>query len=158
MLEQFLDWCYSTPVLALLRDTRFGMPISQSFHIFGITVLLGSTVAFNLRLTGLGFSETTLKTLADDLWPWARRALALTIFTGLLVFIVDPRRYVVNGPFRLKMLLLVAALAFQFTIFKWTVTSGEGDRLPMSRRWLIAGASLLLWFGVGWSGRFIGFL
>jgi hypothetical protein len=158
MLEQFLAWCYSTPILAVLRDTRFGMPISQSFHLLGITVLLGSTVVFNLRLTGVGFREVSLKTLADNLWPWARSAVAVTMFTGLLIFIVDPKRYVVNGPFRLKMLLLLCALAFQFTVFKRTVISGDGDRLPASRRWLIASVSVLLWFGVGWSGRFIGFL
>jgi len=158
MIEPFLDWCYSTPVLAFLRDTRFGMPISQSFHILGITVLLGTTVAFNLRLTGVGFRETSLRTMADSLWPYARWAVAITMFTGLLVFIVDPRRYLVNGPFRLKMLLLLCALIYQFTVFKRTVTSGDGDRLTASKRWRLAVISLVLWFGVGWSGRFIGFL
>ena len=41
MLEQFLEWCYQHARARRLRDPRFGMPISQSFHIFGITVLLG---------------------------------------------------------------------------------------------------------------------
>jgi hypothetical protein len=158
MLEQFFAWCYSTPVLAILRDSRYGMPISQSFHIFGITVLLGSAVACNLRLTGVGFRETPLTRLAGDLWPWVKRALVLTMVTGVLVFIVDPSRYYVNVSFRFKMLCLVAAITFQFTVFKRTVISGAGESLPAWRRWLIAGVSLTLWFGVGWAGRFIAFL
>jgi hypothetical protein len=158
MFEDLLDWCYRTPLLSILRDTRFGMPVSQSLHIFGFTVLLGSTVAFNLRLTGLGFRETSLQALARDLWPWAKRAVFVTMFTGLMVFVVDPRRYVANDSFRLKMVLFLAAVAFQFTVFKRTVATGEGDRLPASARWLIATASLLLWFGVAWAGRFIGFV
>lgn len=158
MLEQFFAWCYSTPVLAILRDTRYGMPISQSFHIFGITVLLGSTVACNLRLTGVGFLETPLTRLAGDLWPWVKRALVLTITTGLLVFIVDPSRYYANASFRAKMLILLAAVAFQFTIFRKTVTSDASQALPAWKRWLIAAVSLTLWFGVGWAGRFIAFV
>ena len=72
--------------------------------------------------------------------------------------IVDPSRYYVNVPFRFKMLCLIAAITFQFTVFKRTVTSEAGESLPAWRRWLIAGVSLTLWFGVGWAGRFIAFL
>jgi hypothetical protein len=158
MLEQFLAWCYSTPLLSFLRDTRFGMPVSQSLHIFGITMLLGSTIAFNLKLTSLGFRETSLAILAQNLWPWMKGGLSLAVLTGLMVFIVDPKRYLLNGPFRVKMVLLAAALCFQFTMFKRTVAGGAGDGLPTWQRWSIAAASLLLWFGVAWSGRFIGFL
>ena len=158
MFEQLIEWCYSTPLLAFLRDSRYGMPIAQSFHIFGFTLLLGCTIAFNLRLIGIGFRETTLATLTENLWVWLKRGLALTVIAGIMVFIVDPTRYLANGPFRLKMLLLLIALIFQFTTFKRTIAGGAGDTFPQRRRWKIAGASLLIWFAVAWSGRFIGFL
>ena len=158
MYEQFLEWCYTTPVLAFLRDSRYGMPVAQSLHIFGFTILLGCTIVFNLRLMRVGFRETRLSALTESLWPLSKRGLALTLAAGLMVFIVDPKRYLANGPFKLKMALLLAALVFQFTVFKRTVAGGVGDAMPIHRRWMIAAASLLVWFGVGWAGRFIGFL
>jgi hypothetical protein len=158
MLEELIAWSYQIPALAWLRNARYGMPIAQSFHILGFTVLLGSCVAWNLSLIRLGFRLTPLKVLARDLWPWANAGLALVILSGVMVFVVDPARYLASSTFLFKMALLAAAIAFQYTIFKRTVLDSESDRLTVNRRWTVALGSLLLWFGVGWAGRFIAFL
>jgi len=158
MFEQAIAWCYQTPMLSWLRDARYGMPLAQSFHILGFTVLLGTCVTWNLALTGLGFRKTSLDVLARDLWPWANGGLVLVVATGIMVFIVDPARYVVNAPFQTKMALLVLAIAFQYTLFKRTLFALDKNRLTPARRWRIAAASVGLWFGVGWAGRFIAFL
>lgn len=158
MLDELIAWSYQTPTLALLRDARYGMPIAQSFHIFGFTVLLGACAVWNLSLTGLGFRETPLRTLARDLWPWAKGGLLLVIASGVMVFIVDPARYLANSPFLFKMALLVVAIAFQFTLFKRTLLTLEHQSLSPGYRWGVALTSLVLWFGVGWAGRFIAFL
>jgi hypothetical protein len=68
----------------------------------------------------------------------------------------DPTRYAQSGPFRVKMLLLSLALLFHFTIFRRTVRSDPEARSGFANA-IVAGVSLLLWFGVGWSGRAIAF-
>ncbi len=73
-----------------------------------------------------------------------------------MVFLPDPTRYAQSGPFRLKMLLLCLALLYQFTIFRKTVRRDPQSRPPI-RNAAVAAISLLLWFGVGWSGRAIAF-
>jgi hypothetical protein len=82
--------------------------------------------------------------------------LLLTICAGILVFLPDPTRYAHSGPFRLKMILLCLALLYQFTIFRRVLRTDPESR-PRAGNAALASVSLLLWFGVGWSGRAIAF-
>lgn len=151
--DAVIAWCYESPTLGLIRDGKYAIPLIQSLHLAGITIVLGTTVAFNLRLTDLGLTELPRKALVEQLWRWAKRGLVLTAVSGFFVFLPDPARYLQNDPFRLKMLLLALAILFQFTIFKRFLHT-EHTRVA---RVLVAIVSLILWFGVGWSGRAIAF-
>jgi hypothetical protein len=155
-IQRFVQWCYYSKDYAFVRDSKYAIPLLQSLHLAGLTLLLGTTVILNIRLLGLGFRKLPLPLLTEQLWPWTKAGLILTICTGILVFLPDPTRYAQSGPFRLKMLLLLLALAFQFTIFRKTVRRDPQSR-PQIRNAAVAAISLLLWFGVGWSGRAIAF-
>jgi hypothetical protein len=156
LIDRFVQWCYYSKDYAFVRDSKYAIPLLQSLHLTGLTLLLGTTVLLNIRLLGLGFRKLPLPLLTKELWPWSKAGLILSICTGILVFLPDPTRYAQSGPFRLKMLLLLFALAFQFTIFRKTVRQDPHSRPPI-RNAAVAAISLLLWFGVGWSGRAIAF-
>ena len=156
LLQRFVQWCYYSKDYAFIRDSKYGVPIVQSLHLTGITLLLGTTVILNLRLLGFGFRRLPMPVLSEQIWPWTKAGLALTICSGILVFLPDPTRYAHSDPFRLKMTLLCVALAYQFTIFRKTVRMDVEGRSRL-RNTLIASLSLILWFGVGWSGRAIAF-
>ena len=36
-LQKFFQWCYQSPVLGILRDSSYAMPIIQSIHLLGLT-------------------------------------------------------------------------------------------------------------------------
>jgi len=156
LIDRFVQWCYYSQDYAFIRDSKYGVPILQSLHLTGITLLLGTIVVLNLRLLGFGFRQIPLPLLADQLWRWTKIGMLLTICSGILVFLPDPTRYAHSGPFRLKMLLLCLALLYQFTIFRRIVRTDPETR-PGVRNAALASVSLLLWFGVGWSGRAIAF-
>jgi hypothetical protein len=156
LVQRFVQWCYYSKDYAFIRDSKYAIPLLQSLHLAGLTLLLGTTVILNVRLLSLGFRKLPLPLLAEQLWPWSKVGLILTICTGILVFLPDPTRYAQSGPFRLKMCLLLLALAFQFTIFRNTIRRNPESRPPI-RNVAVAAVSLLLWFGVGWSGRAIAF-
>jgi hypothetical protein len=156
LLHNFIQWCYYSKDYAFIRDSKYGVPLIQSLHLLGITLLLGTTVALNIRLLGLGFKRMTLPQFADQLWPWAKGGVFLTIGAGILVFLPDPTRYAHSGPFQLKMVLLLLALLYQFLVFR-KVLRRDPDSRSMTRNIAFASLSLLLWFGVGWSGRAIAF-
>jgi len=156
LVDRFVQWCYYSKDYAFIRDTPYGVPLVQSLHLTGITLLLGITVVLNLRLLGLGFKRLPLPFLAEQLWPWAKAGMAVTIVSGILVFLPDPTRYAHSGPFRLKMALLCLALLYQFTIFRKAIGT-DPELRPRLRNSVLGCVSLLLWFGVGWSGRAIAF-
>jgi uncharacterized protein DUF6644 len=155
-LEKFFQWCYQSPVLGILRDSSYAMPIIQSIHLLGLTILLGTTVMLNLRLLGIGMRQLPLSDVAQQLWPWAFGALLLMISSGILVFIPDPVRYVNSGPFQLKMALLALAILYHFTIFRRVTRKKLSPRSPLVNA-IVAFFSLTLWFSVGWAARAIAF-
>jgi len=148
---------YDSHTIDILRNSKYAIPVIQSFHLFGITLLLGSMVILNLRLLGIGFLQLPMAALSRQIWPWAIGGLLLAIASGILVFVPDPARYAANYAFRTKMVALCVAVTFQFLIYRKVIRSGAAE--SASRRNIaVACGSLLLWFLVGWAGRAIAFL
>jgi hypothetical protein len=46
--------CSNWAPVVLIRDSKYGMPAVQSFHLMGLTVLLTTVLVLDLRLAGLG--------------------------------------------------------------------------------------------------------
>ncbi|HLK50723.1 MAG TPA: DUF6644 family protein [Bryobacteraceae bacterium] len=155
-LQQIWEWSYSSKTVDILRNAKYAIPLIQSFHLFGLTLVLGTTVIFNLRLLGLGVRKISVPVISSQLWRLAVGGLLVSITTGILVFIPDPARYAANTAFRTKLVILLAAILFHFTVFRKVV---RAETPPAPRRAvMIAAVSLTLWFCVGWAGRAIAFL
>ena len=152
VLQSLANW----GPFVFLRDSKYGMPTIQSFHLMGLTIFLATTVAINLRLTGVGIRKLSLGLLARQLKPWAMGALAVLITSGILIFFVNPTKYLASYAFRIKMALLASALLFHFVVLAKATRSKPGSsKRPVN--FIIAAISLTLWFGVGWAGRAIAF-
>lgn len=155
-LQQIWEWSYSSKAVDVLRNAKYAIPLIQSFHLFGLTLVLGTTVVLNLRLLGLGVRKISMPAITNQLWRLAVGGLLLSVATGILVFIPDPARYAANTAFKTKLVILFLAVLFHFTVFRKVV---RADAPPRPRRAaLIAASSLTLWFCVGWAGRAIAFL
>lgn len=155
-LQQIWEWAYSSKIIDVIRNAKYAIPLIQSLHLFGLTLVLGTTVVFNARLLGLRLRKIAMPALAGQLWRLAVGGLLLSVTTGILVFIPDPARYAANTAFRTKLVILLAAILFHFTVFR-KVTRSNTPPAPR-RAAAIAAVSLTLWFGVGWAGRAIAFL
>ncbi len=155
-LQQIWEWSYRSKAIDLLRNAKYAIPLIQSFHLFGLTLVLGTTVVFNLRLLGLGPRKIALPAITSQLWRLAVGGLLLSVATGILVFIPDPARYAANTAFKTKLIILLAAILFHFTVFRKAIRASNP---PAPRRAAaVAAVSLTLWFCVGWAGRAIAFL
>ena len=153
MLQSFSEWA---PVV-FVRDSKYGMPVVQSFHLLGLTVLLSTVLVVDLRLAGIGMKEYRLSWIAGQLKAWTLGAIALVISSGLLIFLATPDKYLDSRPFRLKMALLVLAVLFHFLVLR-RFTRSEADLRSRAAKIVVACVSLTLWFGVGWAGRAIAFI
>jgi len=153
LLQSVSNWA----PLVLIRDSKYGMPVAESFHLVGLTILLATVVVLDLRLAGLGMRDYGLSWLARQLKPWTVGAIVLVMSSGLLIFLATPGKYVDSHPFRIKMALLCLAVLFHFAVVRKFTTVDSYVR----PRWvyvIVACLSLTLWFGVGWAGRAIAFI
>jgi hypothetical protein len=108
----------------------------------------------NFRLLGLGPVRKSPAQVWSDTMPWTLAGLSLVIFSGLLLFAIDPGVYYLNEAFLLKMFALVAALLFYYTAVRKAALS----RTPVGMgSMIVACLSLGLWAAVLFGGMFIAF-
>lgn len=144
----FFQWCDSSWLGSTIRNSQFLFPVIETFHLFALTILLGTTIILSLRLFGVMFRNQPFLELASNLKPWNSWSLAAMLVTGILLFTSEAVKCYGNESFRAKMIFLATALLFRFAVYpKLTQNWGK----------LAAGVSLALWFSVGLAGRAIGF-
>jgi len=80
-------------------------PVVESIHVIGLAAFVGTLVLDDLRTLGLKIPDTR------HLKVWTHAGLAVMLLTGVAMFLSDPTRYRHNPAFRLKIPLLVLALA-----------------------------------------------
>ena len=126
---------------------ELAFPILECFHIGGFALSIGMTALVDFRLLGLGLRDETPAEIADSgLW-WVLGGLVVAVFSGFLIFSTDPDMYYLNWVFDVKMVCLVLAIVFNYTIHRRVVS-------PAAGRW-VAVASLTLWLSVVFGGIFI---
>jgi hypothetical protein len=113
---------------------------------------VGTIALVNFRLLGMGLTRRSAAQLWSDTMPWTLGGLALVIFSGLLLFSINPDVYYLNYTFLLKMSLLVPAIFFYYTIVRKAAASGASA----AKARMVAGVSLALWILVLCGGVFIG--
>jgi len=153
-------WLEQTSVAAAVRESLWLFPAIETVHLFGIILLVGSTVAFDLRLLDFALREQRVSKLASRLLPWAWVGFALQVMTGSLLFASEATKCYGNRAFRIKMLLLLLAganaLVFHVASFRRVTVWDNASASPIGAKF--AGAlSILLWFGIVAAGRWIGF-
>lgn len=156
-LLPFLQSVSNWAPIVVVRDSKYGMPAVQSFHLVGLMILLSTVVAIDLRLAGLELRDYAIFNLSRQLKPWTLGAIVLVISSGLLIFLATPGKYLDSRPFRLKMACLACALLFHFVLLPRFTAPDSAARSRLESI-TVACLSLTLWFGVGWAGRAIAFI
>ena len=158
-------WEILQPFVTWLGNTAFALWLGQStgriawlfiFHLFGLTMLLGTTLFMSLRLLGFVMPRQPVAQLRSELRTWNLLGLVLMLVSGFLIFMGGATNYFDGAWFRTKMKFLFVALIFHFTFFRVVTRADEGRFGSLSNK-LTGIVSLVLWFGVAVSGRAIAF-
>jgi hypothetical protein len=161
VVPAFCGWLEQSPIGAAVRQSLWLFPAIETVHLLGMTVLVGTVAAFDLRLLCWGLQRTRVSDLARRLLPWTWVGFGLQVVTGALLFSSEAVKMYVNPAFRLKMLLIclagMQALIFQLAARRNLAAWDERAAVPVAAR--IGGLiSILLWIGVVAAGRWIGFI
>ena len=146
-----------SPVAGMMR-TAWGWPIAESVHFIGLSLLIGSIGAFDLRLLGV-MKQVPIAAMHRFI-PWGIGGFVLNICSGLLFLLTEPDQYVLNASFHLKLLFLTIAgiNAGTFYLTSWRTVFGATDVYEAPRRAkVIAAISLSAWVAVIICGRMLTF-
>lgn len=155
-IYSFFEWCEKSSLHDAIQGHEAAYPALETFHLFGLTLLLGTMVILSLRLMGAILKKQPVSELAGELLPYQTAGLVLMIITGSLMVVATAERCYSNTSFWVKMILLACALTYTFGYFRKLVRRDDASISPGSAK-LAAVIVLMLWFGVGMAGRSIGF-
>jgi len=138
-----------------LEESEWLFPVVECFHILGFGLSVGTITLVDFCLLGAGPKREYAASLAKDLAPWTLIGLADMLFTGPLLYIANggAAPYWNNPGFRFKMICLLLAIVFQYTLHGKLVN----PQTPVLLARTGAILSLCLWICVVAGGLFIAF-
>jgi len=160
-LDDFCNWLGATSSSQTIQTVGWIIPAVQTVHILAVAAVVSSALMLDLRLLGLRGIDQPLATVARRFLPFIWWPLPVLLVSGALLITAEPARSLENPMFILKMGLLLAAasvtLACQLPLRR---NPGFWD-LSAARKWtarLIAVASMPLWVGIIFAGRWIAYV
>jgi hypothetical protein len=124
-----------------VRDTVWAFPVIETFHLLALAILLGTVLIVNLAAFGVGTRGSSRPVTARELEPWMLTSLCVLILSGIPMAMSEPMKCYESYSFPIKMILLVLAVVWYFTVQRRT--SGK----------FAACISILLWGGIGIAGK-----
>jgi|SoiMethySBSTD1v2_1073268.scaffolds.fasta_scaffold822926_2 hypothetical protein len=107
-----LHWLEFSPVARWVNES-WGWPFALTLHAFGSAVIVGFSFILLLRLSGT-FKSIPVHSFRR-LIPFVLSSLLLQTFSGFLLWLTSPSRYVSETTFESKMALVV--IGFLTTIY-----------------------------------------
>jgi hypothetical protein len=154
-LLPFFEWCDNSFIGSWIRSKTWVFPVIETVHILALTVLLAGVIVIDLRLMGLMMRRMTINALARELKPYVNWSIGIILSTGAALYSSEALKCFDNPAFWFKMVFLFFALIFHYTLYG---SATRAEQTTAGKGWTVAVVSLILWFGVGWGGRGIGFI
>jgi hypothetical protein len=144
-----------------IRTIEWIIPAVQTVHILCVAAVLTSVLMIDLRLFGFRWQDQPVSAVTRRFLPFIWWPLPVLLATGAVLIAAEPARSLQNPVFLLKMGLLLAAagatLACQIPLRHnpayWELSTGRRRGAQ-----LIAAASLPLWVGIVFAGRWIAYV
>jgi hypothetical protein len=138
-----------------IRESNWAFAVIESVHLLALAVMGGTVLLVDMRMLGLGLTERPVRELAQNTFRYMTLALVMLIVTGIGLFFSEAVKCFYSTPFWVKMSSLFLATVFTYTIWRRVVMGASEPGHGTART--MALLSLVLWFAVAASGRWIGF-
>ena len=127
--------------------------VTEVVHILSMALGIGLITLVDLHLLGVNLAGASGERLLRATAAGTVAGLVLAITSGLLISSTDPLRYFSHPTMRLKLMLVVVGVAFNYMVHDRVV---RGAHTPQVRR-TVAVVSLALWTGTVFGGIFYAF-
>jgi hypothetical protein len=163
MMSQFSNlvaFFEDSGVATAIRENDTLFPFIESVHVVAICLVVGTIFALDLRLLGLASVGRPVSRLANAILPVTWAAFVVAATSGFLLFISNATKYLANGYFDAKIMLICAAglnMIVYHAVSAKDLPQWEKQALPPLRARLAGLLSILIWITVVACGRWIGF-
>ncbi len=150
------EWMETTPFGVIGQTWGAAFATVEAVHLLAMAVLGGSVLVSDGRLLGVMFADVPLRQVQDQchrLFVWS---LGLMVLTGVFMACGVAIKIYYLEVFWYKMLALATGVVFVFLVRRPLLRQDIDSIHPWVLR-LVAIASLLVWFSVAATGRWIGF-
>jgi hypothetical protein len=140
------------PTTNPLNNNEWSFPLLECIHIAGFTLSIGTIAIVDFCL--LGFSSQKPAQLLKETAPWTLFGLVVMLLSGPLIFSSDPVMYMRNASFRFKIVALLIAILYNYTVRRRVALAGASPGVSK----VVGAVSLALWVSVVAGGLFIAFV
>jgi len=156
MFYRIAEQIAELPFSVWVSTSTWIWPTMEILHFVGLSLLLGSLLIIDLRMAG--YLSAIQASLIERLLPWTLVGFGMNLVTGVLFFVGDPTRYIVNVGFQIKILLILIAglnAIFYYWRVRSTIGAWDPDVAPPLIARTIAYVSISTWTAVLLLGRLI---
>jgi hypothetical protein len=159
-LQDLIAYFEQSGLAESIREGDVLFPFIESVHVIAISLVVGTILVVDLRLLGLASVRRPVGRLSHATLPVTWSAFAIAAASGFLLFISNASKYLANGYFLAK-IVLIGAAGLNMIIFHCLsardLPQWEKEPVPPMRVRLAGALSILLWVAVVACGRWIGF-
>ena len=141
------------PATNPLNNNEWAFPLFECIHIAMFAMSVGTIALVDFRLLGVTLRKYSPAQLLKATSLWTLIGLVVVITSGMVIATTDPLAYYYNSAFRYKMLMLVIAIVYNYTIHRKVAMS----QAPQAVNALVGALSLAMWMSVVFLGIFYAF-
>jgi hypothetical protein len=153
---EFCAYLEDTPLGLAVQDNFWVVPTMQTVHILAISALLVAVLMIDLRVLQINGKSESISTVISRYINIVWISLPILLISGSILIIGEPARSLANSAFQIKMIMLLMVIVITFGLQKFGSTNTM-QMQPEGKTKLLAILSLLLWFGIVASGRWIAY-
>lgn len=155
-LLPFFEWLESSLLGQMSKAYGGVYAMFQSIHLFSMALLGGCVLVTDLRLLGVILTDVPSKVISDNAHRWFKVAVITIILSGIFMMAGVAIKLHGNAAYWAKMIALATGIVFVFLV-KRPLLSREHDQINPWILKSVAASSILVWFTVAATGRWIGF-
>jgi hypothetical protein len=147
-LVMFGHWLQNQPFALAIAGSEWAYPVVQATHFTGLSLWVGTNVAVDLSLLGVGKKSSPTLQLSDALFFWNWIGFIVAVTGGFLLFSVSAETYLTNIAFLTKLgFLIPLGLVLHIVIQQKAPLWEKASETPFVAK--IAGLiELLVWLSV----------
>ena len=147
-LAHFGQWLQNRPFALAIAGSDWVFPFVQATHFTGLSLWVGTSVAVDLSLLGVGKKSSPSLQLSQSLFIWNWIGFGIAITGGFLLFSISAATYLTNIAFLTKLGVLIPLGLVLHIVIQGKAPIWERAAEPPSIAKIAGLTELLLWLSV----------